>query len=232
MPTIAELARNLATGGLPVLLLDACALLDVLRAPARNEAWQIAPSLRVHRAATANPPQCAIVIASLTRKEFEDHADTELALTTKFLEAIDTSIDRFNEACRHLGFPTANIQFRQSPLPDELAKLAKALAALAVPIVDDAALTLRATARVINKIPPARKGAVKDSIMTEEFLELVRQTRAAGATKPVVFLSSNINDFCSGAGRVLAAELAAEFDPLALKFATKWTDAALLLGIP
>jgi hypothetical protein len=228
MPTIADLASHLTAVDMPALLVDA----DLLRAPARNEAWQLAPALRIHQAAAASPPRCSLVAASITHKEFRDHAQSELGQTKKFLVDLDADVARFNEACGHMGLSAATFQFVESPLSQELSKLADALAALACPLLADDTLKARATARAIDRRRPARKGTVKDSIMTEEFLELARQLRSAKFAKPIVFLSSNTKDFCTGGGRALAADLVTEFDPLDLEFAIKWTDAALLLGIP
>jgi hypothetical protein len=72
---------------------------------------------------------------------------------------------------------------------------------------------------------------MKDSVMIEEFLELLRQVRASGFAAPAVFLTSNTDDFCETDKKTLHADLERDFTPLNIQFATLWPKAHQMLAI-
>ena len=77
-------------------------------------------------------------------------------------------------------------------------RLANELLARAVVLDRDQTSLDRAIARLIAKRRPSHKKEIKDSMNLEQSLELCSQLRIAGFTRPVVFISSNTNDFAAG----------------------------------
>src|SRR5262249_31933475 len=64
MPTIADAAAQVLAAGVPVLFLDTCSILDVIRAPARGLANCVEAATELLGMATGSPPSCSLVIGS------------------------------------------------------------------------------------------------------------------------------------------------------------------------
>lgn len=72
---------------------------------------------------------------------------------------------------------------------------------------------------------------MKDCVVIETYLEAIRDLREGGLTAPVVFVSSNTKDYAEAPGSRLRAELATEFAPLSIEYASTWDLAKHLLGV-
>jgi hypothetical protein len=105
------------------------------------------------------------------------------------------------------------------------------LAALNVPQSNDTAG--RALSRLNQAQAPAHKGkdSMKDCVVIETYLEAIRDLREDGLTAPVVFVSSNTKDYAEAPGSRLRAELATEFAPLNIEYASTWDLAKHILGV-
>ncbi|SEK01164.1 hypothetical protein SAMN05518849_12654 [Sphingobium sp. AP50] len=90
----------------------------------------------------------------------------------------------------------------------------------------------KAFARVNTATPPATraKESSKDCLVYETVLELASALRAAGTTAPIVFLSSNLNEYLVDR-KHLKPEIAAEFSPLKVEYAQNMGLARHLLGL-
>lgn len=234
MPSVGTIAAALVSAPAPVLLLDACALLDIIRAPRRSQADHLRAVSRVLQAASASPARCVLVTASITRKEFDDHAAEEVNQLGKHLQGLQDQAIEFETACQHAGITSAPAAsaFTATSLPAVLESLARSVLGAAISIDGELRFRNLATQRAIDGRRPSRHGAVKDPLMLEEYLELCRVVRSGGFASPVVFLSSNPADFCQDkSASHLHSDLAAEFTPLALGFAAVWPRAAQLLSI-
>jgi len=231
MPQIGAAAAGLLGTPVPVLLADACALLDIIRAPARNSAPHLLAVQKVASALTATPPGCQVVTASITRKEFTDHREEERKRLAKHIDDLEQTAAQFHQACQAVTIPVSASGFVAAGLPAALLNLAQGLLDSSVTLDPDNPTLARAYQRVIDSRRPAQHGAIKDSVMLEEYLELTRQLRAGGFTLPIVFLSSNPDDFCEGGARALHPDLQAEFAPLNLGFCMVWPAAVQQLGL-
>jgi len=79
----------------------------------------------------------------------------------------------------------------------------------------------KAIARMNANISPARRGkeSSKDCVVFETYLDLVAKLRMAGLTAPIVFLSSNVNDYQDGS-KILKVEIANDLAPFAVDYAS------------
>ena len=90
----------------------------------------------------------------------------------------------------------------------------------------------KAFARVNTATPPATRGkeSSKDCLVYETVLELASGLRSAGTQAPIVFLSSNTNEYLLDR-RDLKPEIAAEFAALGLDYAQNMGLAKHLLSL-
>lgn len=222
MVSIAHAVAQLHAAALPVLFLDTCSLVDVIRAPMRpkqlKHCVQVAVELR--QLISVAPIRCRLVAASFVRGEWQSHAEAERQNLQKHLADMDEFAAGFHATCSHLGMsPTIGTpDFSNSGLPDSLFNLSQQLLGSAIHLDAQDDTNMRAFGRAIKCTPPSKKGGeVKDCTITEECLGVCRQLRAAGFAQRLVFCSSNTDDYCDG--KNLHPTIAIDFVPVGLAFA-------------
>ena len=220
--------------GLPLLCLDTCAVLDVLRDPLRGDAY---PD---DHAASQAPLRCAevedrlvVFTTDVVRAEFSDnvHAvQTEAEASIAKLAGQIASMNRLaalydSQGQVDLSHWDGHVQ-RCRRVADRWMEAGTALSRS-----DE--IDRRAMRRVFEGRRPSRRGkdSTKDCVILETYLEHVRTTRAAGATAPAVFLSSNVRDFGGGGPVGVAEEIAQDFKAVNLLYASGMAGAKRLLGL-
>jgi hypothetical protein len=101
-----------------------------------------------------------------------------------------------------------------------------------VPYKPDATVLEKAITRMNGNIPPGRRGkdSSKDCIVFETYLKFADVLRTEGSTAPIVFLSSNIREYLTDS-KVLKVEIANDFAPLQIDYASNMTLAKHQLGL-
>jgi hypothetical protein len=212
MPTIAEAAQQLAADGLPILCLDTCVLLDVIRTPLRGTPRCIQSAIEL--AEMQGQARCRIVASSLIQNEWESHEQAVMAELDRHLEARDRDAFEFHEACDLVKLPLSfgRPSYQAAGLVAKLQELAAGLLKNAVHLLSSDETKVRATNRNLACVRPARKGSgPQDCIIIEEYFELCRLLQAGGFAKNKAFCSSNTKDYQDGAEppQSLASEFAA-----------------------
>src|SRR5713226_1126316 len=97
MPSIAEAAQQLAADGLPVLFIDTCVLLDVIRAPLRKIPGCIRSAVEL--AEMQSQSACRIVASSMIQNEWRVHEEAVANELDRHLASRDHDALAFHEAC-------------------------------------------------------------------------------------------------------------------------------------
>lgn len=201
----------------PVVMVDTCAVLDIIRTPIRDKIPSdvvLAARELVERA--QRQPRALWVIATETVvKEWEDHRLGTAEEVRKELRVIDRKIELLHAAAKHLDpvrfavrpeFGTIGLNATLLSLAQDLVDVAEILS------IDDAA-DLRAGRRVRTGQPPSSKGKseYKDCLIFEHYLELSGCLRDSGFQEERFLVTSNVTDYGnpSSADNPLAGELAA-----------------------
>lgn len=225
-------ARALAATGSPVLLIDTCSILDVMRDPTRD-------TMRVHERqagldllVAAESGRLTVIIAHQVAIEFAEHDQTIQDEAGRALARLRGQVTRVNELSALLGAPGA---INLDHLDDHVARVRDLVARWLVQGVGyrpDAAVFEKAITRVNGNIAPARRGkeSTKDCVVFETYLEAATRLRAEGLGAPIVFLSSNSQEYLTD-GSVLKAEIAADFATSAVAFASNMAWAKSQLGL-
>lgn len=223
MPSIADTAARLVATGVPVLLLDTCSILDVIRAPERGRklAGCVEAASELLAMATANPSGCNLVVGSFVPQEWNDNAQSELDRLTAHLDRLDEYADHFHRLCGHLGITLGFSQphYNASGLANRLHALSQQLLHTAIALDPHQDTILRSHARAAAKRRPSQKGEVKDCTIFEECLEVCRQLQVVTFARKVVFCSSNTNDYCEPRATP-HTEIAADCNAVGLQFTT------------
>lgn len=219
MPDFTAVADQIIAEDLPVLFVDTCILLDVVRSIKRKFKSCVAQAQSLHSAATVAPRQCILVTSHLVQHEWGVHEQELLDEATRHLIDMEEYSGHFHDACDvfgiEIGFGRSNYAAHNMAM--RLRDLSRQLLDCGIVIDQDNACSGRAISRVIHNIPPSKRGGeAKDCTILEEYLAVARLLQDAGFQKKRVFCTSNTNDYCE-AGKLHAA-LAAEFAPINLRF--------------
>jgi hypothetical protein len=215
MPSVDEVAGQIATAGVPALFLDTCILLDVIRSTLRCLSNYAALTLELLKLISASPPACMVVVSSIVPHEWNANAQTVTDEIVRHLKKLEEHSSHFHDACQALGIalPSGRISYSQTGLAERLHDLSRQILDRALALDPDDASRLRAVTRVVYKAPPAQKSSeVKDCALLEEYLAVCRRLQAAGCAGKRVFCTSNTADYCLPTGKphpTLEAELAA-----------------------
>lgn len=231
MVAVSAIISALEENPKPVLLIDTCAVLDIIRIPNKRNVQDLEGVNRIANVAFDSSPACVLVVGSIVPKEFSDNLEVVEKELTDFLSNLDDSVKRFEIACNAIGITfNRGYTFADMSLKDKLRYLAESMIGKAFVVDGEDRFKLLATKRSIEGKRPSRKGTVKDCILTEEYLELARQLFSRSFNYPVVFISSNTRDFCADS-KWLHPDLEKEFSTANLQYCQNWRHAVSLLGI-
>lgn len=214
-----------------VLFLDTCLLLDVVRAPVRENIG----SHDVHAILTLNARRNASMSSlqfAVTQQVKDEYAEHVGAIEAETARSLEKTVQQTNKMLASIAaFDTGTGLPNQMTIPSQaVAKAVRTVAdgilnsCLVVPhnITDSHA----ALGRVQQARPPATraKQSVKDCLIIEGVLRHVALERTSGRAQRIVFASSNTADYHQGHGSLHPA-LRAEFDACDLGFAPSWSAA-------
>ena len=181
-----DLAAQLATADTPVLLLDTCTILDVVRAPVRNQLGvhdiQAVHTL-IGRSAGA-PPTVSFVITAQVLREFQDHIGS---VETETHDALEKAANEFAEILTRIGALYPNVcipgavDLLSLGLPQRGRNLSDKIVQTSF-VLTDHDLAANAVARVNLAKPPSTraKQSVKDCLIAESYIRLARHASRGG----------------------------------------------------
>lgn len=235
MLTTVDAVTRISPIGSPVLCLDACAILDIVRDPTREKfgTAHARAALELLGWAESRPPALALLVNEETNREITAHLKPVQEEAARHLKKLDATVERALSVIRVIGGQTAADPPRLSDLgfQVEAAKMVERLIRTASLVTCEDVSKVRAMDRVSRGVAPARRGkqSAKDCLIIETYLHVARQLRAAGFAEKVVFLTSNTKDFTSGARSRLHEDLVADFNAVGMTLATDFLMARYAL---
>lgn len=224
----------IAARGAPVLCLDTCTILDLMRDPTRDNVNPIErqTALDLFVAAEGGAHLVAL-LADQVVHEFGHHAQSVEDEAKQALAKLKAKLARIDAVAAAYG-SAGTSAFAHL---DDHVRRARAVVdrwlEVAVPAGQGADIPGRAFARLNQARTPARKGkdSMKDCVVIETYLEAAAKLRSARLTQPIVFVSSNVKDYAGENGSVLKPDLAAEFGALGMEYAPNLSAAKHHLGL-
>ncbi len=227
----ADVSR-LVQANLPVLCLDTCSILDIMRDPTRDEARPSDFAVALDLLDRIEPQKSLVaLVCDQARIEFSEHVDHVEKECGEKLQKFAEKIRRIDEIAKHLG---ANGSAATGHILGHSARaraVSERLLGACESAPQSAQIRDRAFDRVYRAIAPAQKAkdSLKDCIVIETYLEAIQRLRNGGLSSKVVFLSSNTNDYLDQAKKLPTA-LRAEFDALGMEYAPNFGAARGYLG--
>lgn len=233
MISIAGPAAEILSKPGPVLCLDTCDFLDVLRGLRNKSQATCRAFVRLRDKLNLNPGRLRVVTTYLVRHEWNQNLNAVRAETLNSFEEISERLALVDEARSLIGLkPLYSSDLDKVKTLDGLVRLAQEVIDQAAVLEQDQASVDLALGRVMARRRPSHKNQIKDSIHLEHYLALARQLRASGFGEPCLFVSGNKADFWAEGGvpRV-HPNLEADLQAAGLTFYARLEDAVRRLGI-
>ncbi|MCB9947253.1 MAG: DUF4935 domain-containing protein [Rhodospirillaceae bacterium] len=219
--------------GAPVLCLDTCAVLDLMRDPTRDNvrSHERAAALDLLVAAEGGSKLVAL-LADQVVLELGEHMQNVEDEAREAIVKLKAQLGRIDAVAAIYGsVGTADLRH----LDDHVMRARKIVDRWTKAVVvanQRADVPNKALIRLNSARTPARKGkdSMKDCVVIETYLDTVRSLRGASHTHPIVFASSNTKDYVGEIGSALKPDLAAEFASLQMDYAPNWAAAKYQLG--
>lgn len=217
----------------PVLCVDTCILLDIVREITRdsNSQGNARAALKLINAAETGK-RLTVLIAEIVKMELAENLASVEDAGEKALAKFIKQAKRMHEVAEVFGavgvLQVAHLEGHGSRARVVLDRWTQA--AIQVPNNDQ--VKIRALNRVMHNRTPARRGkdSTKDCWVVEAYLEAAGQLREAGLTKPIVFASSNTQEFFpNNAG--FPPDIAADFNKVHLQYEPNLGAAMHRLGL-
>ena len=225
MTLIADIVQDITSNPAPVLFLDTCILLDVVRAPLRSKPDEVRFAQLFLSSVRKNPKTIHLLVPNPVQPEWDTHILERVNECTIAVNACNAVA----AICSHLALPVvAALPAGVLTMPALLRQLSTDLLAACVTIDSDGLALARAVDRIVAYRHPVKqphsKGA-KDSVILEHAVEMTAQLRNSGFAEICIFVSSNTGDFANPGSTHLHAQLAASFNPVNLRYAVSLADA-------
>lgn len=225
-------AHAIASAGVPVLCIDTCSILDVMRDPTRETAKPHDRQAAIDLVAAAESGRLICLMAVQVVIEFSEHDQPVQDEAERNLRRVREQVERINKLSAVFGASgNVNLTHLDDHVGRARAVVGRWLAKLGN-VTPGPLAPAKAFARVNAGIAPARRGkdSSKDCLVYETYLEAVSALRGAGVTTPIVFLSSNTNEYLTES-KVLKPDIAAEFGTINLSYASNMSAAKYALGL-
>ena len=200
-----DLAVKITSADVPVLLLDTCAILDVVRAPVQDRlgTHDIRAILTLLSRITAAQPKVSFVMTAQVLEEFRENIDK---VETETCDALEKATDTFATILKRMAELSPNdcipgaVELLSLGFPERSRQFAEQIVQSSCVLIDDPAEVLKAFDRVRLAKPPATraKQSIKDCLIAESYLRLSATLCVGGFRRNVVFATSNTRDYQQG----------------------------------
>jgi hypothetical protein len=249
--SIGEVEHRILAQPAPILFLDTCALLDVLRVASERESapHRIVPAVqKVAAKATASPRELWLLGAARLDVEWNDNVQGVLDGIERHIARVDRSLARLHAATHavssiHTEIRGGDLKFfaavrapQVAPfeLPKRLREICESVLEILIRLSPDADVLAAADRRIMAGLKPAAIGKreAPDCLIIETCLALCKSLRSRGFAERCAFVSSNKSDFYADGSPLRPHEdLAGECAALSLHFALAFDHALSVLHL-
>lgn len=222
---LTEAVRRAVAANAPMLCIDTCSILDLIRDPTRGKFSRQHAEAALHLIARAEerPPSVTIILAEQVLRELNDHLADVGAEAERAIEKLNRAL----EVCHAYGVlqgtaqPVVGLNSFSSAAESIIHRIRRS----AIHLRGSAASTKLAHLRMVDARAPAATGkqSMKDCVIIENYLQLIRAVRVEGLTTKAVFLTSNTSDYTQGS--TIHPDLSDDFQRITLEFATNYAQA-------
>jgi len=221
----------IAALSVPVLCIDTCSLLDIMRDPTRDGAQARDRQAAIDLTQRLENEDLICLVAEQVEIEFAEHDANVQSEAATAICKLRERVDRANQIhAAFLGAVSVNLTHLDGMVASAR-KIITCWTSAAYRVPSSTAIFTSAMDRVNRNISPARRGkdSVKDCVVLETYLTAVDALRAAGLPTNAVFLSSNTKEYLTD-GKVLKPDLVPDFTRTNIAYAPNMSAAKAILG--
>ena len=220
----------------PVLCMDTCSILDLMRDPTRHGATTNDINVSKHLLECIDQHGTLVtLLAEQVSIEFNQHVDKIEGESRAALERLAKQVAQVDQlvALHTTGQQVSAETQHWTAHPARSRLLSQRFVTSAFLAEQSDEIASKAYRRLNSASAPARQGkeSSKDCLVIETYLEAIARLHQAGLQHTVVFVSSNTKDYTDGNSSVLRPELAAEFAGLNIAYAPNFGAAKHMLGL-
>lgn len=225
---------DIVHAAVPVLCVDTCAVLDLMRDPTREAALPRIRKAGLDLVDLAEQGGLAILLADQVALEFAANEADVREEASRALRKLRQQVERIDKLAGVYGAQGAAEMGHLDDHVERARAVVGRLMDVAIRVTPSNDIPGKAMVRVNEARAPAAKGkeSFKDCVVFETYLEAGAQLRAGGCQSPIVFVSFNPKEyFDPGSGSVLKADIAHDLATLDMGFAVSMEHAKNALGL-
>ncbi len=225
---------EIVSADVPVLCVDTCAVLDLMRDPTRETSKPQIRRAGLDLISLAERGSLVVLIADQVVQEFEANEARVLDEASRALSKLRQQVKRIDEL---VGIYGAQGTAQLGHLDDHIERsrtVVNRFIKVAVRVTPSADIPARAITRVNQARAPAAQGkdSVKDCVVFETYLEAGAQLRMGGCHTPIVFVSSNSKEYIEPGGSIrLKSDILNDLEGHQIGFAVSLEHAKHALGL-
>ena len=225
-------AKEISQASVPVILPDTCILLDIIRSPRRDD-------VNVRNATTADrivksisSGTVASIVAEQVKMEFNNNLSSVLDQTRNDLNDLRNEFEKVNDWSGLSEIKDADYHSTWIQAVDNSTGIAHSWVTESLEEKTTKVLRILAQGRMSSNITPARqgKGSFSDCLIVETYMDFARRIRFNGFSNPIIFASSNTNDFAEVSQTKLRPDIAEEFENEDIQYARNLLEISEKLG--
>ena len=207
---------------IPVLCLDTCVVLDIVRDPARND-------VRVHEheaslallSAAQSGTALETLVAEQVSREFQDNVEQVQQDAKRSIGTLTRKVDKLNALVALYGTLCPIDMDHWKDHDQRSRNAAERWFQISTTVRQTSNTIPNAFLRLNQARTPASRGkqSMKDCVILETYLEHIQSLRAKGRTATAVFVSSNTGDYAAGDKTTVRNDIKDEFQSLGLEYA-------------
>lgn len=217
---------------IPILFMDTCSILDVMRDPTRDAMRKHDREAALQVIEAAENGNLEIVLAAQVIVEFNGHDEAVQADATNALQRVIAQLDQANALSGVYGRHKALDLSHLADLTQRSRAVVERLLNIGSVINAHSEIAARAFARSNIARAPARRGkdSTKDCFVFESYLQIGRDLRGTGHQGGIVFASSNTQEYQTES-RLVKPEIIEDLDMIEASYAPNMNAARRFLGL-
>lgn len=230
--SISDILKMVIDNPKPIIFIDTCALLDIVRAPIREDipAENISTSIDLY-----NSKNIWLIASEIVTTEWNENVVEVERTTLNTIKNLHKNLLIFKNSVKNSPTPSKwnyNYEITSFDIEKVLKQVSSKLKGKLNTIKIDADCTHKAGMRVIKGLAPSNKGKseFKDCAIIEHYLELALRLKANSFKNKLIFVTSNKNDY--GTPYDIKEPLKTEFSDNKIHYVNNFMEAIKSISSP
>ena len=218
---------------IPILCLDTCSVIDILRNPIRKDVCVKYQGACLDLLQAAEERRLKVYISERVVEEFSKHINSIVEETKNAISALQHDIRKVDQLTTLHGLSNHVDTSHWNDYAIRCRDITDRWQSVGTRIPHSDHILTKATRRVLEHRTPAKKGkdSKSDCVILETYLKCIQDLHGSMNTMKIVFVSSNTKDFAKANKVEVKDDIVEEFESLKLEYAPEMQVAQHFLGL-